>query len=114
MGRGVAGEKDAENPEKKRERSVESCASPAVSRFALFNYRYLNYCQHLAIFYESFHSPNIDCAAKGVRKTREAAGFSGRRVDGAGTLDSGLRPALSKALFLVNNLELSFLICKTG
>lgn len=74
-GERVTGAKDAENPEKKRERSVESWASPAVSRFALFNYRYLNYCQHLAIFYESFHSPNIDCAAKCVRKTREAAGL---------------------------------------
>ena len=49
------------------------------------------------------------------RKPERQLRYSGRRVNGARTMDPGLGPALSKeALFSVNHVELSFLISEPG
>lgn len=85
--------------------------------FALFNYRYLNCCQHLALFFfflDSFHSPNIDLQLNVLGKLERQLGFNGKRMNGDRTLDSSVGPSLGKPFFSVYHLELSFLTCKPG
>ena len=57
---------------------------------------------------------NIYVQLSECRKPERQLRYSGRRMNGARTMDPGLGPALSKALFSVNHVELSFLISEPG